>query len=472
MPLRRLFLVIVVLATAPQITGAAPVSPDDASRLYLPSITYSAPGIPLSQIVGLALSDDSPVWGSRDSEIYTIRADGTGLTRLTDNDWQDESPTWSPDGAFIAWSQSDTADPPVHQEAWMMNWDGSGARKLADLPGLRPGPWSPVENRLLLRLDGPQGADYAASRLYVTTPGAVQPTLVAGPMNSGASGWSSVGHWIWFQPDGGASGSYDFPFYTAHPDGSHVTLVAPIYVASAIWSPGDAWIAYAAISGGNLDVYIIRPDGSDRRAVATSRLGEMPGGWVQDGAGLLVIRGLDPDGQRHAVDIYSMASGTTEPFLSPDPTGDLSVWAVSPDGRTVAYEETADGGRTHQLKLRAIASPTAQTISPAFQTLACTSFGGWSWDGRQVVYSRWTFPHPLFFESKLYVANVDGTEPVYWILDRDTHGHTWIPQSQWLSADVPYDGTKLYNPRTGAQLALPRSAERTPLYVTEWHVVQ
>jgi TolB protein len=37
-----------------------------------------------------------------DTEIYTINADGTGLTQLTHNDYEERAPAWSPDGSQIA----------------------------------------------------------------------------------------------------------------------------------------------------------------------------------------------------------------------------------------------------------------------------------------------------------------------------------------------------------------------------------
>src|SRR4051794_21800944 len=55
-------------------------------------------------------------------EIYTINANGTGLTRLTTRpNHQDIAPVYSPDGRKIAW----TADGPVASDIWTMNADGT-----------------------------------------------------------------------------------------------------------------------------------------------------------------------------------------------------------------------------------------------------------------------------------------------------------------------------------------------------------
>ena len=42
-------------------------------------------------------------------EIYTMNADGTGQTRITNNPASDDAPAWSPDGTKIAFETNRTA---------------------------------------------------------------------------------------------------------------------------------------------------------------------------------------------------------------------------------------------------------------------------------------------------------------------------------------------------------------------------
>ncbi len=74
------------------------------------------------------------------SEIFTVRTDGTGLRKLTDDPWWEEAPSWSPDGRRIAYSVW-TEDDPSTSGVWVMNADGSGKRQLTKHGG-RP-VWSP-----------------------------------------------------------------------------------------------------------------------------------------------------------------------------------------------------------------------------------------------------------------------------------------------------------------------------------------
>ena len=75
-------------------------------------------------------------------DIYTIRPDGTDLTRLTDAEGNDAHSLWSPDGNFILFSSSRFGykdesplvlnQPQPYAELFIMNADGSNQRPLTD----------------------------------------------------------------------------------------------------------------------------------------------------------------------------------------------------------------------------------------------------------------------------------------------------------------------------------------------------
>ena len=64
-------------------------------------------------------------------EIYTMKVDGSGLKRLTNNSSIDGLPTWSPNGRSIAF----VSDQGGAWGLWVMNADGSGRRKLFAIGG-------------------------------------------------------------------------------------------------------------------------------------------------------------------------------------------------------------------------------------------------------------------------------------------------------------------------------------------------
>ena len=70
-----------------------------------------------------------------------MSADGSGITRLTDNPEGDWSPSWSPDGRRIAF----TSDRNGNRDIYVINADGSGLTRLTDHPGPDYSPsWSPA----------------------------------------------------------------------------------------------------------------------------------------------------------------------------------------------------------------------------------------------------------------------------------------------------------------------------------------
>src|SRR3989442_10169060 len=60
------------------------------------------------------------------TEIYVKNADGTGLTRLTNNPAVDDYPAWSPDGSRIAFTSTRDG----HYNIYVMNADGTGVTRL------------------------------------------------------------------------------------------------------------------------------------------------------------------------------------------------------------------------------------------------------------------------------------------------------------------------------------------------------
>ena len=61
-------------------------------------------------------------WGPYgDTQIFVMNADGTGIQQLTDNEYSNDDPVWSPDGTKIAFNGL----PDGHLEMFVMNADGS-----------------------------------------------------------------------------------------------------------------------------------------------------------------------------------------------------------------------------------------------------------------------------------------------------------------------------------------------------------
>jgi eukaryotic-like serine/threonine-protein kinase len=66
-------------------------------------------------------------WGKQE-DIYIVRADGTGERYLTNDDFKDRVPRWSPDGNRLAFYSNRSGN----FEIWTINKDGSGLKQITD----------------------------------------------------------------------------------------------------------------------------------------------------------------------------------------------------------------------------------------------------------------------------------------------------------------------------------------------------
>ncbi len=117
-------------------------------------------------------------------QVYTIDADGGGLTQLTHakrrtgqpaGSW---SPAWSPSGDRIAFLSNRTGN----DEVFVMRTDGSAQTNLTDNPSLRSGDlaWSPDARQISFSARGQTATDDSLTEAYGIASILLQAGLVAG----------------------------------------------------------------------------------------------------------------------------------------------------------------------------------------------------------------------------------------------------------------------------------------------------
>ncbi len=83
-------------------------------------------------------------------DIFTIRADGTGLRQLTDTPGYDAEGSYSSDGKQIVFTSTRDGDPDIY----VMDADGSNVRQITNAPGYDGGPFfSPDDRWIIFRSD-------------------------------------------------------------------------------------------------------------------------------------------------------------------------------------------------------------------------------------------------------------------------------------------------------------------------------
>jgi Tol biopolymer transport system component len=177
-----------------------------------------------------------------------VNADGAGERTLTQPDQctYDVTPTWSPDGQTILYSQSDCNTAP---ELYTISAAGGSAHDL-HLPGADPA-WGPSRIAYV---------DQKAPGLWTANPDGSDPVKVAKSGESPA--WSADGRLAYLV---GAKG-------TSVVVGSSQVSLPFAQVTSLAWSPdGTRFVVTARKNDAPaLDVYTVRIDGSDPVRLTTN----------------------------------------------------------------------------------------------------------------------------------------------------------------------------------------------------------
>ena len=131
------------------------------------------------------------------NQIYVMNADGTGITRLT-NDSVSYDPAWSPDGTKIAFVSAHNHTPQIY----VMNADGTGSTPLTDGTTNDVWPaWSPDGSRLAFTR-AIRGANRIDTYVYVMNADGSGITALTNDASSGWPSWSPDGTKIAFTSNG------------------------------------------------------------------------------------------------------------------------------------------------------------------------------------------------------------------------------------------------------------------------------
>ena len=255
-----------IVATFEGVGGASSVAV--ASQIALASngqiYTMNADGTSLTRLTNLATGAFFPAWspdGTRIAfvspedglwHIYVMNADGTGVTRLTNDGGGDTQPSWSPNGsqiAFTSWRDG-------NDEIYVMNADGTNQTRLTNNVSYDQAPaWSPNGAQIAFM----SGRDFVGAIYLMNTDGTGVTRLTSSGFDD-APAWSPDGSKIAFTSD--RDGNQEI--YVMNADGSNQTRLTNNGAVDfePAWSPGGTQIAFSSDRDGNNEIYVMNATGT------------------------------------------------------------------------------------------------------------------------------------------------------------------------------------------------------------------
>lgn len=240
--------------------------------------------------------------------LHLVKADGTDDRRLLaefDREVQiQEHPSWSPDGKRLVISGGGNDTGNSSKDTFVCDIDSEFKatilRKIVPGQGVSIGEepcWSPDGKRLV--------AVSTTERLFVVDADGknLAQILQVDGSYCHQPDWSPDGEWIAFATD--RDGNIEI--YKVRPDGTELTRLTrtPGVDAHPRWSPDGRWLSFTSNRDGNYDIFVMTADGSDVRPLTRHSATDDHAAWSPDGKSIAFVSMRDG-----AFDIYRLSVPT------------------------------------------------------------------------------------------------------------------------------------------------------------------
>ncbi|MFQ5638023.1 MAG: DPP IV N-terminal domain-containing protein [bacterium] len=364
-------------------------APTDASGFFA-KITWSPDG------TRIAFSDPSG--------LYVVPAGGGEPAQLflssTKNILLISKPAWSPDGEHIAYTEIMGAGVST-AKIWIVQPDGADPLAVTEGKNFDHNPvWSPNGKQLFFISDRGGIPDIWWLPVDAHGQATASPKPLTAGIGVGSIALSADGAKLAYSKLTERSGIWSMPI---NPDrllglkDARVINSANQRIDGVVISPDGARLAFDSNRNGNMDIWMMRPDGSELRPVTTDKAHDWAPNWA-------------PDSKQIA--FHSLRSGNRDIWVKPVAGGAATQltshpakdWqpAWSPDGEEIAFGSFRQGNEDIWIVSRKGGEPRQLTRHEAEDGTPL-----WSPDGRRLV----------FFSNRtgqyeLYLVATDGGEPV------------------------------------------------------------
>src|SRR4051794_28467813 len=229
----------------------------------------------------IAFEHEEPAGDHTQVDVFTVHPDGTGAVRITHTPNNNEfGPTWNPQGTRIAFWRTKAPFGPGN--IWVMDGDGSNARRLTSGIDVRDPAWNPAGDRVVYDRGVGSGANLFTLRV---SDGGDRHQVTSGPAEDFEPAWSPAGRYIAFtRAAGGGSGDLG-DIYVLDLRTHHVTQVTDTsaYDHQVAWSPDGRRLVFERDFDRRFAICSVRPDGTDLRVLSAGPHFDVGPAWSPDG---------------------------------------------------------------------------------------------------------------------------------------------------------------------------------------------